>query len=88
MLDGKVVELINRLVDRYGEDNIERALNRLIETYIDDGQPAPWAVSEVEEAKELGLTDASRPEMYTTRQETMIMCLRTYKKMKEEEEEK
>lgn len=76
--------VLDRLCDKYGEIVVENALSRLIETYIDDGQPAPWAVSEVEEAKALGLTDASRPEMFTTRQEAMIMCLRTYKKMKEE----
>lgn len=85
MLDGEIVEMLNRLVDKYGENNIEKAISRLTETYIDDGEPAPWAAREVAEAKELGLTDASRPEMFTTRQETIIMCLRTYKKLKEEE---
>lgn len=74
--------MIDRLCAKYGENNVEKALSRLIETYIDDGNPAPWAMKEVEEAKELGLTDASRPEMFTTRQETMIMCLRAYKKAK------
>lgn len=83
MLDGEIVEMLNRLVDKYGENNLEKAISRLTDTYIDDGNPAPWAIKEVEEAKELGLTDASRPEMFTTRQETMIMCLRTYKKIKE-----
>ena len=76
--------MLDKLIDKYGENNVEKALSRLIETYIDDGNPAPWAIKEVEEAKELGLTDASRPEMFTTRQEAMIMCLRTYKKIKEE----
>lgn len=85
MLDGKIVTMITRLCDKYGEDVIEKAISRLADTYIDDGQPAPWAYKEVEEAKQLGLTDASRPEMFTTRQEAMIMCLRTYKKFKEEE---
>lgn len=85
MLDGKVVTMITNLCNKYGEENIEKAISRLVETYIDDGQPAPWAVKEIEEAKALELTDGSRPEMFTTRQEAMIMCLRTYKKIKEEE---
>ena len=72
--------MLDRLCDKYGEHIVENALSRLIETYIDDGNPAPWAAKEVEEAKALGLTDASRPEMYTTRQEVMLMCLRAYKK--------
>ena len=76
--------MLQELSDKYGENNVKKALSRLIETYVDDGEPAPWAMKEVEEAKELGLTDASRPEMFTTRQEAMIMCLRTYKKIKEE----
>lgn len=85
MLDGKVVKMINGWVDTYGENVVDNAMRRLFNTYVDDGEPAPWAYKEVEEAKQLGLTDASRPEMFTTRQEVMIMCLRTYKKIKEEE---
>lgn len=85
MLDGKIVTMIKGLCDKYGEDTIEKAISRLVETYIDDGEPAPWAVKEVEEAKQLGLTDGSRPEMYATRQEVMMMNYRTYKKIKEEE---
>lgn len=84
IIESKETDMLDRLCDKYGEDVVEHALTRLIETYIDDGNPAPWAVKEVEEAKELGLTDASRPEMFTTRQEAMIMCLRTYKKFKED----
>ena len=76
-------DMFDRLIDKYGEDNVEHALSRLIETYIDDGNPAPWARKEVEEAKELQLTDGTNPEMFTTRQEVMIMCLRAYKKSKE-----
>jgi len=77
--------MLQELSNKYGEENVKKALTRLIETFVDDGEPSGWAVEEVEEAKDLGLTDASRPEMFTTRQETMIMCLRTYKKLKEEE---
>lgn len=82
----KVVEeiMIQKLISKYSEDTVEKALSRLIETYVDDTEPSGWAVKEIEEAKELGLTDGSRPQMFTTRQETAIMCLRTYKKIKEE----
>lgn len=84
MLDGKIITMITNLCDKYGENNVEKALTRLIETYIDDGNPAPWAMKEVEEAKQLAITDGNNPEMFATRQEVMMMCLRTYKKIKEE----
>ena len=77
--------MLDKLCDKYGENNVEKALSRLIETYIDDGNPAPWAVKEVNEAKELGITDGSNPEMFATRQEVMMMNYRVYKKLKEEE---
>lgn len=80
MLDGKIVTMITRLTDKYGVENIEKAISRLTDTFIDDGEPSGWAVKEIEEAKELGLTDATRPEMYATRQEVSMMVLRGYKK--------
>lgn len=87
MLDGKIVEMITRLCDKYGEETIEKAISRLVETYKDTTEPSGWAVEEVEEAKKLGLTDGSRPQMFTTRQEVMIMCKRTYEKALENKKE-
>ena len=87
MLDGKIVGLITRLYDKYGEEAIEQAISRLVETYKDTTEPSGWAVEEVEKAKKLGLTDGSRPQMFTTRQEVMIMCKRTYEKALENKKE-
>jgi len=82
MLDGKIVTMITNLCNKYGTETIGKALERIIES--DDGEPSTWAKPEVDEAKELGLTDGSRPQVIATRQEVMMMCLRTYKKLKEE----
>lgn len=87
MLDGKIVAMIKGLCEKYGTENIEKAISRLTETFIDDGEPSGWAVKEIEEAKELGLTDASRPEMFATRQEVAMMVLRGYKASKNKKEE-
>lgn len=84
MIDGKIGEMLNRLCAKYDIDIIEKALSRLIETFEDDAQPSGWALKEIEEAKELGITDGSNPQMFATRQEVMIMCSRTLNKIKEE----
>lgn len=39
-----------------------------------------WAVSQIEEAKAMGLTDGSNPQKLATRQEVMIMAARAAKK--------
>ena len=83
LLDGKIVEIINKIINKYGEDDFEKALSRLVETYKDDKEPSGWALKEVEEAKQLGITDGSNPQMFATRQEVMMMCYRTYKKANE-----
>lgn len=84
MLDGKIVAMITRLCTKYDADVIEKAISRLTDTFVDDGEPSGWAAKEVEEAKELGITDGKNPEMFATRQEVMMMNYRTYKKIKEE----
>ncbi len=42
-----------------------------------------WAVKEVEQAKEMGLTDGSNPKKLATREEVMIMTKRAIEKIKE-----
>lgn len=71
--------VIKRLIDEYGEEAVEKALKKMIESVNDDGLPAGWAKEELEEAKKLGITDGERPEMYATRQETAIMIKRAIK---------
>ena len=73
------MSVIKRLIDEYGEEAVEKALKKMIESTNDDGLPAGWAVEELQEAKDLGITDGQRPEMYATRQETAIMVKRALK---------
>ena len=77
-----IMEILKRLVNKYGEENVEHALDRLCATFVDDKEPASWAIAEIEKAKELGITDGTHPEMWATRQEVMMMCERTYEKAK------
>lgn len=76
MIDGKIVEMLNRIIDKYGVEDTEKALSRLIETYKDDCEPSGWAIEEVEKAKAMGITDGSNPQMFATRQEVMMMTYR------------
>ena len=39
-----------------------------------------WAEDELQEAKDMGITDGTRPMVYGTRLETAIMCKRAVKK--------
>lgn len=62
-------------------------LKALFDKWIDekligaDTKPDQWAINDgFNEAKELGITDGSRPKGYTTRQESAIMALREHKK--------
>ena len=72
--------MLDKLIGKYGADSVEKALVRLIETVNDDGKEAEWATEEYDEAKELGITDGSNPEMYATRQEVAIMIKRAVSK--------
>lgn len=72
--------MLQELCEKYGEENVRKALVKLIETVNDDGLPAGWAEDELKKAKELGITDGSNPEMFTTRQETVAMIVRAISK--------
>ena len=73
------MSVIKRLIDEYGEEAVEKGFRKMIESANDDGLPAGWAVEELTEAQDLGITDGTRPEMYATRQETAIMVKRALK---------
>lgn len=77
--EGDEMSVIKRLIDEYGEEAVEKGLRKMIESVNDDGLPAGWAIEELQEAKDLGITDGTRPEMYATRQETAIMVKRAIK---------
>lgn len=68
--------MLERLIDKYTEPAVERALEVLIQSVNDDGKESEWATKEFEEAKKLGITDGSNPEMFAKRQEVAIMVKR------------
>lgn len=74
----KMIE--EKLIKEYGAEAYEKALRKLIESVNDDGLPSTWAEDELKKAKELGITDGSNPEMFTTRQETAAMIVRAVSK--------
>ena len=68
--------MLERLIDKYTEPAVERALEVLIQSVNDDGKESEWATKEFEEAKKLCITDGSNPEMFAKRQEVAIMVKR------------
>lgn len=71
--------MLNELVKEYGEENVKKAIRKLVESVNDDGKESEWATKEFEEAKKLGITDGTNPEMFATRQEVAIMVKRALK---------
>lgn len=58
--------------DEMTGEEIYKALNEYLSTL-----PCPdWAEKELEEAKEIGITDGTRPRMFCSRMEAAIMCKR------------
>lgn len=74
------MSVIKRLIEDYGEEAVDKAFRRLVDSVNDDGLPSEWAEDELKEAIESGITDGKRPEMYATRQETAIMIKRAVQK--------
>ena len=74
-----VSKMLPRLIEKYEEGKIERALIKLIDAVDSDEIPNDWAKKEMAEAIELGLTDGSNPKMFATRQEVEIMVKRGMK---------
>ena len=72
-------DMLARLIDKYTEPNVEKALEVLIKSVNDDGIESEWATEEFNEAKKLGITDGSKPEMFATRQEVAIIVKRAIK---------
>lgn len=68
--------MLEKLIDKYGEKQVEDAFVKLIESINDDGKPAQWAENELQQAIDNGITDGTRPEMFATRQEVAIMVNR------------
>lgn len=71
--------MLQKLIDKYTEEAVEKALTKLIESVNDDGKESEWAEKEFQEAKDLKITDGTNPEMFATRQEVAIMVKRALK---------
>lgn len=74
-------DILQRLIDKYTKEAVEKALDVLIKSVNDDGKESSWATDEFEEAKKLGITDGSNPEMFTKREEAAIMVKRVMEKL-------
>jgi CHAP domain. len=62
--------------DEMTGEEIYKALNE----YLSKLPPPDWAEKELEEAKEMGITDGKRPRMFCSRLEAAIMCKRAAEK--------
>ena len=80
--DMDVKKLMEIIKDASPEER--RALGKELDTCVYEYRvklPTPaWAEDELEEAKDAGITDATRPMVYGTRLESAIMCKRAVKK--------
>lgn len=74
----KVVEekMIQELIDAYGEEKVKNALITLIDACNPEATCSEWAKNELEEAKNLGITDGSKPKMFATREQVAVMIKR------------
>lgn len=69
-------KMLTELISKYGEEKVRNALEKMIESLNSDNTPSNWAKEEYNEAVELKITDGTRPRMYATREETVIMIKR------------
>lgn len=74
-------EMIEKLKQEFGEENVEKALRKLILAVNNNSNPSDWAKEDFEKAKEIGITDGSNPKMFATREETAIMIKRLVDKL-------
>lgn len=72
--------MFKELVEKYGEETVKNALETLINSEINKDKASEWAIKEIEEAKQVGITDGTRPGAFATRQEVMLMTYRSQKK--------
>lgn len=78
--DEEEEKMLKELSEKYGEENVRKALVKLIESVNDDGKPADWAKDELKVAVDMGITDGLNPELMCTRQEAAIMVKRAVSK--------
>lgn len=76
----EVTDMLEKLIEKYTEEVVEKALVKLIESVNDDGVASEWAKNELKEAIDNGITDGTRPKSFATRQEVAIMVNRVLNK--------
>lgn len=76
----EVNTMLDKFVEKYTAEVVEKGLDILFSSVSDDGLPSEWAEDEFNEAKKLGITDGTNPEMLATREEVAIMVKRAVKK--------
>lgn len=76
----EVTDMLEKLIEKYTEEVVEKALVKLIESVNDDGVASEWAKDELKEAIDNGITDGTRPKSFATRQEVAIMVNRVLNK--------
>ena len=72
--------MLQKFIEKYTPEVVEKGLDILFSSVSDDGLPSEWAEDEFNEAKKLGITDGTNPEMLATREEVAIMVKRAVKK--------
>ena len=80
--DMDISKLIEVIKDASPEDRkaLGKELDGCVYEYRVKLETPGWAEDELQEAKDAGITDATRPMVYATRLETAIMCKRAVKK--------
>ena len=76
-------KMIKKLCDKYGEENVDKALSYFIEAFINADETSEWAKEELKEAVELKITDGTKPKLPATREQTAIMITRAVKMLKQ-----
>ena len=77
----EVNTMLDKFVEKYTAEVVEKGLDILFSSVSDDGLPSKWAEDEFNEAKKLGITDGTNPKMFATREEVAIMVKRAVKKL-------
>ena len=80
--DMDVLSLITAIKSASPEERkaLGKQLDECVYEYRVKMETPGWAEDELQEAKDAGITDATRPMVYATRLETAIMCKRAVKK--------
>lgn len=81
----EVNTMLDKFVEKYTAEVVEKGLDILFASVSDDGLPSEWAEKEFKEAKDLEITDGTNPEMLATREEVAIMVKRAVKKVQSSE---